>query len=140
MLNTSTPTTFEGVHASYTLDQGILIIDVNLEIPMNLEIAKQVVSERLRFTNNIAYPVLMRYHKFKLGDKESRDYMSTHGIRGVAAGAFVTKSMIIKNFFNFFINLKKPAVPSKIFSSDEEALRWLQQFKNENHLGRISVA
>ena len=42
------------------------------------------------------------------------------------AEAFIVTSTANKLVGNFYINFNKPAVPTKIFSSEEKALEWLE--------------
>ena len=55
-----------------------------------------------------------------LASKEFTDYRM--------AVAFVTKNMAIKILGHFFINVNKPATPTKMFTNEADAFKWLQAF------------
>lgn len=45
------------------------------------------------------------------------------------ASALVTNSRTMKNLFNLFIRINKPATPYKLFTDFDEAINWLKSFK-----------
>lgn len=47
---------------------------------------------------------------------------------GSIASAFIITSTANKLIGNFYINVNKPEVPTRIFSSEEKANEWLQEF------------
>ncbi len=44
------------------------------------------------------------------------------------ATAFVAKSLATKIASNFFIRFNKPPTPTRVFSSENEAMKWLKTF------------
>lgn len=44
------------------------------------------------------------------------------------ASAFIAKSLATKLASNFFIKFNKPLTPTRVFSSEKEALKWLKTF------------
>lgn len=47
------------------------------------------------------------------------------------ACAIVSNSLTNRLLINFFITFHKPPAPVKMFSSEEEALKWLRKFKHQ---------
>jgi hypothetical protein len=47
---------------------------------------------------------------------------------GSIASAFIITSTANKLIGNFYINVNKPEVPTKIFSTEEKAIEWLDSF------------
>jgi hypothetical protein len=45
------------------------------------------------------------------------------------ACGFFLDNYLTKFFYNLFIDLKKPLIPTKFFTNKEAALQWLSQFK-----------
>jgi hypothetical protein len=48
--------------------------------------------------------------------------------RASIASAFIITSTANKLIGNFYINVNKPDIPTKIFSSEEKAIEWLESF------------
>lgn len=55
------------------------------------------------------------------------DYVNTYRI----ADAFIVKSLSVRIVANFFINVTKPKVRTKLFTNDEEAIKWLESVVDE---------
>jgi hypothetical protein len=61
--------------------------------------------------------------------REARAFAAqTQDDDGAIASAFVITSTANKLVGNFYINVNKPVVPTKIFSTEEKAIEWLQGF------------
>ena len=100
--------------------------------PVTLEIAKEIVRERLRISKNKTLPVLIQNGGLRSLNGEAREYLTTdEALVGLSASAIVAKNMFTQHIANFFvrINVIKPKIPTKIFSAEEEALKWLEEFK-----------
>jgi len=99
--------------------------------PITLEMAKQVVQNRLKFANYVPSPIMINDIGLRSIDKDAREYLSSdEGIQGLTAGALVTDSAFGKHMANFFIRIAviKPKIPTRIFSHEAEALEWLSQY------------
>jgi len=118
----------ENKYVKYWFDNGILHTELKVQTAIDMTIAKEIVTSRLEFCKHENYPVLMDYDKFKYADKEVRVYMNTEGLKGIKAGAFLTSSLTVKTFFNFYLSVSKPPVPAKVFNEKAKALQWLAQF------------
>ncbi len=53
---------------------------------------------------------------------------SEEGCEGVVVAAVLLDSAIGSIIINFFIRVSKPLRPTKIFTNEEEAKKWLSQF------------
>ena len=61
--------------------------------------------------------------------KEAMDYLSSNELTlDRIAAAFVTKSIANKLVGNFFIKVKRPSSPTKMFSDEKDAIEWLLGF------------
>ncbi len=109
---------------------GILYAEYAQDLKVTLEIAKECIAMRLRFTEDRFYPCLANVSGIVSTSKEAREYFaSEEALRGFKALAILTHSTISKIIGNFYINFDKPGVPSKIFNSEKTALKWLKQFQ-----------
>ncbi|MEX1002173.1 MAG: hypothetical protein WDZ35_08670 [Crocinitomicaceae bacterium] len=104
------------------------------DVNVDLEMAKNVVKNRLEFTNHESVPLLVREAKFKGFDRDARQYLSSEeGLKGILAGAIVVKTAFSSHLANFFlkISMGKPKIPAKVFSSEAEAENWLREMVKE---------
>ena len=96
-------------------------------------IAREVVKARKEYCDNKTYPhLLMEYSVAKI-DKQARDYFaSSESTEGVADGALIVNSSFKVTLLNFFLKVSKPKIPTHLFNTKEDAIEWLQQFKNKD--------
>jgi len=115
------------------IKDGILFVTYKPSLIVTEEVAKICVQERLKLCDGISYPMLADGRTIKSFERNARRYLSNgEAIRGITAGAFVIKNQIEKFMGNAFFTINKPPLPAKLFTSEDEALRWLQYFKNLN--------
>jgi hypothetical protein len=99
--------------------------------PITLDMAKKVVHNRLKFANYRDVPIMIGENGLRSIEKDAREYLSSdEGIKGLKAGALVTKSLFSRHLANFFIRISviRPKIPTRLFSDEEEALEWLKQY------------
>jgi hypothetical protein len=113
------------------MDNGILVVKFK-EKKFDLNAAKITVTKRLEVSKGTAYPILIDASEVQSISKEARDYFaSTEGISLIQASALLLDSVMAKFLGNFFLTINKPKVPTKIFTSSDDAMVWLQQFKKK---------
>lgn len=119
-------------HASYMLRDGILVINYKPGLEITLDIAKDIVNDRMKLTEGKSYPGFLDGRGLKSLDKEAREYFSSEeGRKGVSAAALLVGSVYTAFLGNFFLTVTvgKVKIPTKIFTKEDKALQWLQQFK-----------
>lgn len=97
---------------------------------ITLENSKEI----LRFTRSHSpwklSPILLTGGDFMNQDKESREFNGSYEvIKYCSAIAFLSDSLAKKILANFFISINKEKIPMKFFKTEEEAFKWLSQFK-----------
>ena len=78
--------------------------------------------------NGKKYPLMMIANQIDRLDKEEEEIIRRTTSQFFTSQAIVTKNKFTVMVINFAISLKKPSVPTKIFSNEEKALEWLDQF------------
>lgn len=124
-------TIFENQFMRLELRDGILF-GTYKKGPVTLEMAKEVITNRLNFTNHLDVPILINDSGLTSIDKDARAYLSSdEGVRGLKAGALVTNSIFGRHLANFFIKISviKPKIPTRLFSTEAEAIEWLKQYR-----------
>lgn len=100
-------------------------------ISIDTNIAKDAVKSRLEVSSGISYPVLINIKSVIKVTKEARDFLaSEEGCRGVTASAIVVNSALTSMIGNFFIRVSKPLVPTRLFTDENAAIKWLSAFKS----------
>jgi len=104
----------------------------NLEIDIN--IARELINDRLEFSKGQSVYVLIDFTHIKSVTKEARDYMNSPegGLKGILGGAFLSNSIVATLFINLHLKLTNPAVPAKFFTNKQEAVKWLKKIKIKN--------
>jgi hypothetical protein len=96
---------------------------------VDLEAAIQNTIVVNSFYKNVKFPILVDTRPMKSITGAARKHFSTNGRdTKISAMALLVGSPISKVIGNFFIGLNKPEVPAKLFNSESDALRWLNQF------------
>jgi hypothetical protein len=62
--------------------------------------------------------------------KEAREFVDEHAPDFFIASAVVSDSLAVRIVVNF-VSLFRPSIPLKMFSTEEQAMKWLLQFKPE---------
>jgi hypothetical protein len=120
----------ENEYAKFWIQDGwLLCIQYNPGLVITLDAAIDCTKIRMELSNGVTRPMFTDARNAKDIDKEARDYLGKHGTEYVKAGAFLIKSQLQLIVGNLFFAFNKPPVPSKLFMNEDEALRWLEQFK-----------
>lgn len=97
---------------------------------LNIDLARQVVSERLKVSNGVSSPIFIDLTNVFYTDTKARKYMATkEAVQYIIAGAFLLDNEIMKLAGNIFIQIDKPLIPTKLFTDKDKALLWLQDYK-----------
>jgi hypothetical protein len=74
-------------------------------------------------------PLLVDLREVKSQTAEARAYLAgREGIQVSQAVALLTGSPLSRVLGNFYLGLNKPSIPTRLFTSEEEARAWLRSF------------
>ena len=108
---------------------GILRAKSKPNAEITLDDAKEAISEIAMICGGIARPILVNLAGTKSLSRDARNYFAgPETAKTESAAALLVTSPITRAIGNFFIGLNKSTVPSRLFTSEQEALDWLQQF------------
>lgn len=110
----------------YTQD-GYLYFIYKPNIHIDLAGAKQIVSDRLKVQGGKPFKVICYIQGIRNMDKAARDYLATEGSKDVIAVALIAESTAQKLMTNFYLSVSRPTVPTKMFSTEEEAKSFLDK-------------
>jgi hypothetical protein len=126
--------TFENDYVSIWIEDEILFSNYKKQLVIDIEIAKQIVKDRIEFTGGKSYFILIDFTYLKSITKEARDYMNSAegGLKGLLGGAFLSNNVVGTLFVNLYFKVSHPPIPSRFFNSKVEAITWLKKIKMEN--------
>ncbi len=108
------------------IEEGIMYGKYKPGKLIDLAAAKRVVSDRLQLCSGKDYPSLTIATDLKGITKEARDYFSSgDGIRHMIRLALITGSPIARMVGNFWLQINKPELPTRMFNDQAEAVKWL---------------
>lgn len=109
-------------------EDGIARTKVKPEIDITLNHALENTEAVTSLYVEKKFPILIDSRGIKSMSRDAREHFSTRG-RDSKTNAFgiVIKSPLSRVVGNFFLGLNKPAVPTRLFDNEHDALEWLKQ-------------
>jgi len=106
----------------------IVIAKIDSDLRIDLELAKNLVQQRLAYCKNEDCKLVLVLDKLQQFDKSARNYMSSgEAGDGIIASALVSNSVLGNIIINFFLRLNNQnEFPSKFFKSEELAIEWIK--------------
>ena len=112
------------------LDNGILHIHLKPGAEIELSDAILIVAAMEKIGKGRKYPVLIDAGEFTSVDQEARLFSaSKESNLFTLADAIAYYSFAQKLMADFYISYNQPVVPTRAFSSKEEAMQWLETFR-----------
>ena len=120
---------FENDFAEFWVENDILFFIYKPGVKVYLNVAEQVVKDRVQLQNETAYPVFCDMRGVKDSDKPARDYLAKEGSTLVTAVAVLIDSPVTKIMLNFYLNINRPQTPTRMFTDQSLALEFLEVYK-----------
>ncbi|HET8854683.1 MAG TPA: hypothetical protein VFM60_02055 [Salinimicrobium sp.] len=86
------------------------------------------MKDRLNLQNEKAYPVLCDLRSVKKTEKPARDYLADKGSILATAVALIIEKPYSSILGESFLELSKPDIPTRMFTTKVSALEFLQTF------------
>ena len=114
-------------------DDDIIFWNYAPGLEMDINIARELVKNRLEYTRGMSVYALIDVTNLKSTTKEARDFMNSSegGLKGLLAGAFLSNSVVATLLVNLYLKVSSPKIPARFFTSGEEALNWLRKIKTD---------
>jgi hypothetical protein len=110
-------------------EDGIVRIIHKPDAEVTLESAKETMEAYLKIYQGKKRPLFVDTKMMKSLAREARQYYAGEEAAKVASAvALMVDTPVSKVLGNFYIGLSKPHLPSRLFSSDSEALEWLKGY------------
>lgn len=118
----------ENEEMTLELEKGIMIVTIKLS-SLDLKTTQKLVEDRVKEMDGKLYPLIANIRRVKYSTKKARDFFASEkGCEGIIAAALLVDSTLGSMIGNFFVNISKPLVPTKTFSNEIDAKKWLTQF------------
>jgi len=116
----------------YEVEDAIIIATIKVST-LDIDLVKDFVDLRLKVTEKKDYPILINMKNTKKISKEARDFLASEkGAERVIAAALIIDSMLTATLANFFLKVNKPVVATRLFTNEEEAVKWLKTAKKDS--------
>jgi len=110
-------------------EEGIIHSVVNPGADMVLDDMKDIAQARFELAGQAKAPVMVDIREIHSVERDARMYMAgPEGEKATSALAFIIKSKVGEILGNVFINFNKPGFPTRMFTTEEEALDWLRGY------------
>jgi hypothetical protein len=118
----------ENAYVRIWKEDGILVVVYKKNTVIGLEVAKEITTFCKNYSGDVSYPVLSYIQYIKVISKEAREYFACkEACEKIIKGAVIVDSGFSRILGNIFLTIDKPAVPSKMFTNKEEAIKWLKK-------------
>jgi hypothetical protein len=108
---------------------GIMYVRISPEKEESVELVKEMVIKMGEMVNYKQVPMLAKHEEFALPGKANRDYWATKEACPYSkADAFIIKTKAMALIANFYLRMNKPERPTRMFSDEKEAIKWLKTF------------
>lgn len=112
------------------VENAIMHITVVPDTFVELEMVEEVVAKQKELLSNTSILVLLDISKAAGITKEAREFTSGEQVEGLQiALALLIQSLPMRIMANFFIKFDKPPAPTKMFTSYDSAISWLESFR-----------
>lgn len=106
---------------------GIVRAKLKPQVEVDLADAREAVHAISQLCEGKRCPVLIDMTEIQAMDRNARVYFAgPETARVESAAAILVRSPLTRAIGNFFMGLNKPLFPTRLFTTEEEALSWLK--------------
>lgn len=118
---------------SIIIEPGIIVNTFKEGAMLEVSDLKATKQANLKLANGKRYGVLLSFGYLTNTTKEARELAASKDFKNdTIAIALLTHSLGQRLMGNFYLNINKPFVRSKLFNDEESAKKWLREVLNEN--------
>ncbi|MBF0352678.1 MAG: hypothetical protein HQM11_16720 [SAR324 cluster bacterium] len=119
-------------------EQGIIHFAHRPKAVVTIEDSRKYI-ETVPIFGNKRYPLLVDLRQIKAITKDARSYFANEGSKVVLALALLVSSPLSKIIGNFIISMEHYSIPTRLFTSETEAVDWLKKLVVETHDAHVAT-
>ncbi|MDH4262761.1 MAG: hypothetical protein OEV78_06945 [Spirochaetia bacterium] len=117
-------------NAKLSLEDEILHLTIDYKNGITIDDAKEIVSAAIKLSKGEKFLCIMKSLNYSLPSREVRAYpVHDEVAKYIQAIAFIAINPVANIAARFFIKISKPPFPFKLFTDEEEAIKWLKNFQ-----------
>ncbi len=114
-------------------EDGHLYIWIHDNQELDVEDIKAMVKAKTELFGLQPHTAIIIPGNYSSISNEARDFASSkEAYEGAIAKTIVAKSLAIRLIGNFFIKYNRPPAPTRLFSNEKDAIRWLNQKRDKS--------
>ncbi len=117
--------------SNFRLENGIVYIIYKPISYLTLPMTQLIVSHRITFQEDEAYPIFCDTRGLSDSSKEARDFLALEGSILTKAIALYDDRNVAKFMLDYYHLRNRPIVPSFSFNQRESALEFLEGYKSK---------
>ena len=127
---TELPTIETGTTYISVREDGVVFVKVKAGAELSLDAAEENHVATARLVGDRDFVIVVDTRLAQGISREAREYYANPEVRQhTIAQALIIESSVSRVLGNFFIGLNKPPFPTQLFTSEEEAIAWLQSMR-----------
>jgi hypothetical protein len=124
---------FENGHINVWQLNGVAILEYLDNTPLSQDEAEEIITQLQSLFRTNPTPLLIDARGTNYLNRNARHMFSSKvGYRGLTAAAIVVNSETQRKMVNLWFRIDQPNLPFRLFTSKEDALYYLQFYKNPN--------
>lgn len=107
----------------------VVVIRYDNELNVTLEMAKKLTAEVAKFFGQTELGIVHSAGTLTTIEPGVREYLASNSrYSHKIAEAFVVKNLGQRILANFYLRIARPACPTEVFTSEEEAVKWVKMY------------
>ncbi|MEO7992654.1 MAG: hypothetical protein ABI663_24090 [Chryseolinea sp.] len=119
-------------HGIFYLEKSsdIIFVEFPNNLNVNLAIAKELVANRLNFTENKKHYFVIDVSNVRAISTEAKEFLQhpNGGLKNILGAAFIATNPVGVLFANIFIKTQK-CFDAKLFTNKEDAFEWIVEYR-----------
>ena len=109
--------------------EGIIRASSKPNVDLDLESAQDCVQGLAAILGGVRRPILVDFTDTRSVSRDARKYFAGEETTRIeSAAALLVGSPLARAIGNFFMGFNNPSIPTRLFTSEAEALEWLRGF------------
>lgn len=106
----------------------VLVIRYDNQLNVTLELAKSITAEVEQHFGTTELGVVHSAGSLTTIEPAARAYLESKRYQHKTSEAFVVKNLGQRIIANFYLRIKKHACPTEVFTTEEEAIKWVKMY------------